>query len=75
VEDLTAQISRAEGRGRPLFRALQPYLVAVRPALAERYGREGLASLVAPGLWRWNSRYDAVRGLVSEGTALDELMV
>ena len=75
VDEMTAQIARAEGGGRRLFRALQPYMVAVRPALAERYSRQGLASLVAPGLWRWNGRYDAVRGLVPGGTALDELMV
>ena len=75
VEDLTAGIAKGAGGARMLFRALQPYVVAIHPPLAERYGRDGLASPIAPGLWRWNGRYDAVRGLVPDGIALDELVV
>ena len=75
VGAMTAQLARGQGGGRLLFRALQPYLVSVRPALVERYGHDGLAAPIAPGLWRWNGRYDAVRGLVPEGIALDELVV
>jgi hypothetical protein len=75
VEAVVEQIVSGAGAGRLLSRALQPYMVSMRPALAERYGREGLASPIAPGLWRWRGQYDAIRGLVPEGIALDELVV
>ena len=49
IEAMTAQLARTEGGGRLLLRALQPYMVSIRPALAERYGHDGLDVPHRPG--------------------------
>ena len=76
VEEMTAQLARTEGGGR-----LAPARVCSRtwcPSVRRSPSGTGATAshpLIAPGLWRWNGRYDAVRGLVPEGIALDELVV
>lgn len=75
VARLLVQIARRDGSARHLFRSLQPYVVAVPPGAATRYADQGLATSIVPGVWRWEGRYDPVRGLVPEGHSLDELVV
>ncbi len=75
VERMLDQIARRDGSGRHLLRSLQPYLVSVRPMAAAHYAVQGFATPLVPGLWRWEGRYDPIRGLVPEGRALDELVV
>lgn len=52
------QIARRGFATRDDFRALQPYTVSLRKPDHERAVQEGLASEVAPGLWRWLGSYD-----------------
>jgi CRISPR-associated endonuclease/helicase Cas3 len=69
IADLEHEAMRAEvsGRGRPLARRLQPYVVGLQPLELERARREGsVRDSVVP---IWVGPYDEVRGL---GAALQE---
>lgn len=68
------------GRPRPgesgrLLRAAQPFTVSLRDREIQRAAGAGLAAELLPGLWRWDGRYDPVRGLQWEGMAAGDLIV
>ncbi|GAB4430040.1 MAG: hypothetical protein OHK0015_14720 [Chloroflexi bacterium OHK40] len=60
------QLRRQEGNARALLRRVQPFIVSLRVAVAQRYRAEGLIEELMPGLGRWHGRYDPVLGLVAD---------
>jgi|SRR6185312_16918896 len=53
-----------KGRSRGVFRALQPYLVSLRPGEVKRNSRWIIS--ITEGLGLWTGRYDPIRGLQAE---------
>ncbi|MGH2391359.1 MAG: CRISPR-associated helicase/endonuclease Cas3, partial [Chloroflexota bacterium] len=53
-----------KGSSRGVFRALQPYLVSLRPGEATRNSRWIIP--IIDGLGLWTGRYDQIRGLLAE---------
>jgi hypothetical protein len=75
VDRLLAIIRRAEKPPRWAVRKLQPFLVNLRSQQVASCETKGLLRAVAAGLWEWQGRYDAVRGLVDAAINPDLLMV
>jgi CRISPR-associated endonuclease/helicase Cas3 len=63
-----------EASGEPIrregLRALQPYLVSLRRWDHQRAVEAGRCREIAPGLWRWEGRYDASMGIVLDKNEL-----
>jgi CRISPR-associated endonuclease/helicase Cas3 len=75
VQEIVRRVQR-EGRvTRGLRRAVQPYLVSVRPRQLEAYQQGLLVEELAPGLHRWLGGYDIRRGLVVDRLDPDRLVV
>jgi CRISPR-associated endonuclease/helicase Cas3 len=75
VDALLSLLRRAEETPRWLLRRLQPYIVGARTRRIPEYHREGLLNEIAPGMWEWLGRYDAVRGLTVANRDPAELVV
>jgi len=58
------------GAGRDLMRRAQPYLVAVRRRGFEEATKAGYASPLVGDLWKWDGKYDQIRGLVEHGSPI-----
>jgi CRISPR-associated endonuclease/helicase Cas3 len=52
---------------RALLRALQPYIVNLRPLELKKAQQQGSVEEVLPGLWEWYGHYDGVYGIVMDG--------
>jgi len=66
VNQALRELRYGSPRGRHLLRELQPYIVNVPLHTAESYYRQGLITLVQPGLGEWFGPYDPVRGLAPQ---------
>lgn len=66
VERDLAYLQREEGNARIILRRLQPYLVSIRVAAAQRYRAQGLIEEIMPGIGRWHGRYDQTLGLIAD---------
>jgi CRISPR-associated endonuclease/helicase Cas3 len=55
--------------------SLQPYMVNLRPKELAYAQQHGLVVEILPGLWLWQGRYDAVRGIVSDSMPDPEIFV
>jgi CRISPR-associated endonuclease/helicase Cas3 len=63
IRSLVEQLRAGTPAGRYLIRELQPYLVSVRTADADKYRAQGLIGEVTEELGEWLGVYDSVRGL------------
>lgn len=75
VKEHLEDLRRARGSPVAALRALQPYIVNLRRAAAERYRREGLLVEVLPGLGEWLGAYDPVRGLAGRDPEAEALII
>jgi CRISPR-associated endonuclease/helicase Cas3 len=68
VRALIAALQQKPPNARMLLRRLQPYLVSIRAATAQKYRATGWMAPLADftGLSIWQGRYDDVRGLVPD---------
>ena len=69
IDDLVAQLRHSATACGGLWRAVQPYLVSMRPQLLTS------AEQLAEGLWLWRGRYDDERGVVLDGWQPGALVV
>jgi CRISPR-associated endonuclease/helicase Cas3 len=69
VDDLLDALRRQPMHAREHLRALQPYIVGLRPRELTHAQQRGLVAEVIPGLYEWLGRYDETRGIVLEGAA------
>jgi CRISPR-associated endonuclease/helicase Cas3 len=63
VRSLVEQLRAGTPAGRYVMRELQPYLVSMRTADADKYRSQGLIGEVTEGPGEWLGVYDSVRGL------------
>ncbi|MGH2484816.1 MAG: CRISPR-associated helicase/endonuclease Cas3, partial [Ktedonobacterales bacterium] len=66
--DHLARLRTHQGRARDLLRALQPYIVGLRPKELSHAQAAGKVEEVMPGLWEWKGMYDTEQG---RGIVLD----
>jgi CRISPR-associated endonuclease/helicase Cas3 len=69
VDGLLADLRRAEGSRREVFRALQPYVVALPRHIADRADVQALMEPVVGDLWQWTGSYDKTVGIDDGDTA------
>lgn len=72
---LLDDLQERSGRTRNYLRSLQPYMVSLRSRELQFAQQHGLAIEVLPGLWRWQGKYDAVRGIVLDSMPDPEMFV
>ena len=75
IEQLLIALQARDANPRFILRQLQPYMVALRRHVADRYRRIGFIEPVADGLGRWLGDYDEVRGLAPRDLDPDALVV
>lgn len=75
VDDVVRQV-RAKGHANRFdFRALQPYTVSLRHWAHQKAADRGLCHEVVPGIWRWDGRYDDLRGIQWDGPTVQDLVI
>ncbi len=77
VQAILGDMRAGRANLRVSMRRLQLYLVSIYRRQAEAYQERGLMTPVetVPGLGEWHGGYDPVRGLLTQGPAVDELVV
>jgi CRISPR-associated endonuclease/helicase Cas3 len=75
VTRLLDELKKHPARTRDYLRSLQPYMVNLRSKELTFAQQRGLVTEMLPGLWRWQGRYDAVRGIVLDGMPDPEIFV